>query len=44
MNKTNPEWKVEIDSIKKDKSGGNVAMKNLGSWSGITEVSLMKRI
>jgi hypothetical protein len=44
MNKTTPEWKVEIDSIKKAKCTGNLAMENVGSCSGISEVSFINRI
>lgn len=43
-NKTLNDLKVEIESIKNTQTLGNVEMKNLGTWTGTSEVSLTNKI
>ena len=44
MNKTVEDLKVEIESLKKTQTEGNVEKKNLETRTGASEVSLTNRI
>lgn len=44
MNKTVKDLNVEIESIKKAQTEGNMEITNLGTWTGTTEASPINRI
>jgi hypothetical protein len=44
LNKVIQDLKVEVETIKKTKMNANLEMGNLGKRSGITDVSITKRI
>jgi predicted nucleic acid-binding Zn-ribbon protein len=44
LNKAIQDLKVEVETIKKTQIEANLEMEDWGKWSGVTDVSITKRI